>query len=186
MAGRPLRRAKRAQLQAGGVAVKAPPASNAGAVGSDSHIDGHPGDAALQALATAVQRGKDTSAALLDAGWQVHQGEGWCETDTARPERETEGVGTATLAERETLCVNLTQSVSAEVMAAVYRAACWPCFEEAFGYAETTRAESATVIGHTVNCDKIVNVCIPGRQGGNWVKILVPKMTEVKVYEDGA
>lgn len=71
-----------------------------------------------------------------------------------------------------------------DVAQAVLRAAAWPIYDEALGYAETLRGDSATVMDKkSADGSKIVRVCMPGRAGGNWVDVLVPRLIGFQIAE---
>lgn len=71
-----------------------------------------------------------------------------------------------------------------DVAQAVLRASAWPIYAEATGYAETLNGCSATVQGFHASGAKIVRVCVPGREGGNFVDVLVPNLIAFQIAED--
>ena len=68
---------------------------------------------------------------------------------------------------------------SPEVAAAIYRAATWPAVGEAIGYAETSRGDSATLIGPMT-----VRICERTPSGGKWSVVRIPDAVGFEVAEE--
>lgn len=71
----------------------------------------------------------------------------------------------------------LLEFLDVDVAQAVFRAAAWPIFDEATGYAETMSGASAEVVGKTADGAKVVHVCVQGK----WSRVLVPRLVPFQV-----
>ena len=70
-----------------------------------------------------------------------------------------------------------TAVLTAEAVAAVYRACAWPSWQEPCGYCETSGGHCARLDGYTDEAkqEALVRVCMRTPLGGEWHTVIVPK-----------